>query len=129
MFKKNIVFEDFNGEIKEVSAYFHLSQPEIVRLQVEYEEYGGLAEFINKISATQRPQEILQFFERILTMSYGEKSDDGIYFVKSEESTELFKQSAIYNALFMEMIQDTDVAVDFFNNLMSVNKTIEAGDN
>ena len=59
-------------------------------------------------------------FEKIITGSYGKKSEDGRRFIKSPELTEEFLQSAAYSALFMELISpDSEFTpIDFIKGVL-----------
>ncbi len=46
-------------------------------------------------------------------MAYGQKSDDGKRFIKSEQLREEFSQTAAYSTLFMELAMDDNAAVIF----------------
>jgi len=117
MLKKEVKYVDFDGKEREDTLYFNLTEPEVVRLDVEFE--GGLEEYINNLDEEVNPKDILTLFEQVIRASYGEKSDDGRYFVKEPKSVDLFYQSAAYSALFVELVQDADKAADFFNALLS----------
>ena len=117
MLKKAIKYIDFDGNEQEETLYFNLSEPEVVRLDVQFK--GGLEEYINNLDEKVNPQDILSLFEKVIKASYGEKSDDGRYFVKKEEGIDLFYQSAAYSALFVELVTDADKAATFFNALLS----------
>ena len=117
MLKKAIKYLDFDGNEQEETLYFNLSEPEVVRLDVQFK--GGLEEYINNLDEKVNPQDILSLFEKVIKASYGEKSDDGRYFVKKEEGIDLFYQSAAYSALFVELVTDADKAATFFNALLS----------
>ena len=117
MLKKVIKYIDFDGKKREDTLYFNLTEPEVVRLDVEFP--GGLEEYINNLDEKANPKDILTLFEQVIRAAYGEKSDDGRYFVKDDETVDLFYQSAAYSALFVELIKDADVAAGFFNALLS----------
>ena len=117
MLKKTIKFIDFNGKEQKTVVYFNLIESEIVRLDVEFE--GGLVSYINNLDSKVRPKDILTLFEKVILLAYGQKSEDGLHFLKSEEQAVLFKQSAAYNSLFVSIVQDADAASDFFNRLLS----------
>ncbi len=117
MLKKTIKYVDFDGTPQEETLYFNLNEPEVVRLDVQFE--GGLEEYVNNLDEEVNPQDILSLFEKVLRASYGEKSDDGRYFIKDEEAVNLFYQSAAYAALFVELVTDADTAATFFNALLS----------
>jgi len=116
MLKKKVTYTDFDGLERSEQLYFNLSEPEIVRLDVTYK--GGLEKFINQLDPEERPDEVLDLFETVIRTSYGEKSEDGRFFVKDPEAVAMFMQSAAYSALFMELIQDADSAATFVNGLV-----------
>ena len=117
MLKKEVAFVDFDGNEQTETLYFNLTEPEVVRLDVGFP--GGLKTFVEQIDPVERPQEVLELFEAVIRSSYGKKSDDGRYFNKPEEETKLFMESAVYGALFMELLQDADVAGAFFTGILT----------
>ena len=123
MLKKKVKYVDFDGEKREDTLYFNLTEPEVVRLDVQFP--GGLEEYINNLDEKTNPQDILSLFEKVLRASYGVKSEDGRYFVKEEKDVDLFYQSAAYSALFVELVQDADKAASFFNGLLTTTTVVE----
>lgn len=111
MLKRAIKYKDFEDVDREEIFYFNISKPELVKLQVEKKE--GFGEWINNIVKAENLQVLMEQFERIIMMAYGEKSEDGKHFMKSEELSQRFKSSAAYVALFEEMITDEKAAADF----------------
>lgn len=111
MLEKTVKYRDYNDQEQAETLYFNLTEAEAVRLDLEFE--GGLEAYVNGLSDSE-PAKILALFERLLRLSYGRKSDDGKHFFKSEEEAERFAQSAAYSALFLELMQNTDKAIDFF---------------
>lgn len=117
MLKKTVKYVNFDGKEDKEVLYFNLTEPEVVRLDVQFE--GGLEKFINELDPKSKPQDVLDLFEKLIKASYGEKSEGGRHFIKSPEAASLFYQSAAYSALFVELIQNADKAADFFNGLLS----------
>ncbi len=117
MLKKKITYNDFDGKKRSEELYFNLTEAEVVRLDVSYK--GGLEKFIEQLDPEARPDEVLELFETVIRSSYGEKSEDGRFFVKDRAAVDLFMQSAAYSALFVELIKDSDAAAVFVNGLMS----------
>lgn len=116
MLKREIKYEDFNGnEVSEI-FYFNMSKPELIELEVEYDE--GFGQMLERIIETKESKELINIFKRLVLMSYGQKSDDGKRFIKSEELKEAFAQSAAYSALFMELATDDGAAVTFIRGLL-----------
>lgn len=116
MIKKTIKYKDFDGNPQEDTFYFNLTKAELVKLEASAS--GGLGATLELIVQTRQTTEIVPLFERILLMAYGEKSPDGRFFMKSEEKAQQFKNSAAYDALFMELFGSVDAAAAFVNGLM-----------
>lgn len=116
MLKRPITYEDFNGETVTDIYYFHLSKPELLKLQVG--NAGGLNGLIQRIIETKDGEGIIAEFEKIVLMSYGQKSDDGKRFTKSEELRTEFSQTAAYQTLFMEIATNDTKAVEFLKGIL-----------
>ena len=116
MISKTISYTDFNGVERTEKFYFHLSEAELTELNVSYP--GGLSSYINRISETDDQAEIVAIFKKIVSMSYGIKSDDGRRFQKSEEITRDFLETNAYSELFMELASNADAAIEFINGLV-----------
>lgn len=118
MLTKVVKYTDFNGIERSDTLYFNLSEAELARLEVSYP--GGLEVHVARLNAQERPDEILDLFEKVIRMSYGVKSEDGRYFNKPAEKTEEFMHSAAYSSLFMELLTDADKASKFFSGIVFV---------
>ena len=116
MLKKTITYTDYNGSERTEDFYFNLSKAEI--MEMEMSKAGGLAESITKIVAAQDAPAIIKVFKDLILKAYGEKSDDGKRFIKSEELSEAFAQTEAYSQLFMELATDTDAASTFVNGIV-----------
>lgn len=116
MLKKTITFEDYNGEKHTESFYFHLTKPELLELELDYD--GGLSGAINTIVETNDNKQLVATFKRIIALSYGVKSADGKRFTKSEDIRSDFLDSAAYVELFMQLATDADAAAEFIKGLM-----------
>lgn len=116
MLEKVIKYEDFDGNKREETAYFHLSKPELIEMQVS--EAGGLEKVIKKITEEQDNKKLIALFKDLIVKSYGEKSLDGKRFVKKQELTDAFIQSEAYSELFMELATDSDKASEFIMGIL-----------
>lgn len=116
MLKKTITYLNFNGEEVKEDLYFNLTQAEI--LEMDMQVYGGYASMLQKIVDAKNPKEIVQTFKRFILDSYGEKSDDGKHFMKSDEIRQKFACSQAYSVLFVELISDAKNAAAFVNGVM-----------
>ena len=116
MLKRDITYEDFNGNTVTEAFYFNLSKSEIIELEASYKE--GLQETINKIIQAQDNKSLIREFKKIVLMSYGVKSDDGKRFIKSPQRREEFSQTAAYDALFMDLATSDDAAAKFIQGVI-----------
>lgn len=116
MLKREIKYEDFNGNQTSDVFYFNISKSELVELEVEYEQ--GFAQMLQDIIDAKDNKELVAKFKQIILMAYGEKSPDGKSFIKSEELRNAFSQTAAYQELFMELASDDDAAVAFLSGVL-----------
>lgn len=116
MLKKTIEYEDFNGNTREEDFYFHLSEPELI--EMEMGTAGGLVQMINKIISAQDNEKIVSIFKMLILKAYGEKSDDGRRFIKSDELSTNFSHTAAYSKLFIELASNAEEAAKFVNGII-----------
>lgn len=116
MIKKTVKYEDFNGNQKEATCYFHLSKPEL--LELEYSKKGGFTEWITRLNESQDRKEIFDTVKNLVLSSYGEKSVDGDTFDKSGTIRHNFERSAMYDSLMMELCTSETAIVDFMYGIL-----------
>lgn len=116
MHKEIITYTDLNGVQRTEDFYFNLSKPEIVKMQSSTK--GGYDAQLKSISASSNGALIMEFFENFIKSSYGEKSEDGRRFMKSEEISRSFMETPAYEALFEKLVTDADAASIFVNDVM-----------
>jgi hypothetical protein len=109
--KRNITYEDFDGNQVTDTFYFNLTRTEILDVELGYE--GGMEEFITKVIAAEDLKTLIKEFKKIILLSYGERTPDGKRFIKSDRIREEFSQTAAYDALFMELATNDGSAADF----------------
>ncbi len=57
-------------------------------------------------------------FKNIILSAYGKKSDDGRHFTKNQQLREEFESSEAYSSLFIELVTNTDAAIEFINGVI-----------
>ena len=124
MLKKTITYEDFNGETVSEDFFFHLSKAELVELEMS--QKGGLSEALQRIIATEDTKEIIAEFKNIILSAYGKRSDDGKRFIKNQQLREEFESTEAYSTLFMELLTNTDAAIEFINGVIPQDMAEEA---
>jgi hypothetical protein len=116
MLKRDITYTDFDGEEITESFYFNLMKSELVELEAGHR--GGLDEFIRRIMKTEDHQALISEFKRLILLAYGQKSDDGKRFIKTEQMREEFSQTSAYDVLFMELATNDEAAAVFLKGVL-----------
>ena len=94
----------------------NLKKSELVDLQ--YKTSKGFIAYIEEITKAGDNSELWKAFRDIVLLAYGEKSDDGERFMKSEEISKAFEETEAFSVLIMELIEEDDAASDFINGIM-----------
>jgi hypothetical protein len=123
MLKRDITYEDFNGETVTETFYFNLTKSELVELQVGYE--GGLEATLNKIIKAEDIKSLISEFKNVVLLSYGIRSEDGKRFIKSDQLREEFSQTAAFDALFMDLATNENAAATFVKGVVPASMTAE----
>lgn len=116
MYKKIIKCNDFDGNPIEEEHYFNLTKTELTKMR--FSEKGGFENYIKAIVAANDEPSMVKIFDQIVTSSYGKRTPDGRGFKKSPEIVEEFMSSAAYDALFMELVTNTQSMIDFVNGII-----------
>lgn len=115
MLKKTITYTDYNDVERTEDFYFNLTKAELS--EMELSTSGGLENYIKRIVASRDSTSIIALFKELILKAYGEKSDDGRRFVKSEEISNAFAQTEAYSDLFMELATNAESATAFVNGI------------
>ena len=116
MLKRPITYTDFDGNEITEDFYFNLSASDIVNLDAKYE--GGLEGAIKRIAAAEDKTAMIMEMEKVILASYGERSEDGKRFRKSDELSSDFRYHAAYDVLFFEIISDENKMVEFITQVI-----------
>lgn len=116
MLKKTVTYTDFNGVERTEDFYFNLTEAELVDMDLD--ENGGLAEKLQRIIDSKDMKQIKDYFKWIVLKAYGEKSEDGRRFMKSDERTKAFEETQAYSDIWIELASDETAASEFVNGIM-----------
>ena len=119
MLKKSITYTDLSGETVTEDFYFHLSKADLVEMEMSHK--GGMSAFLQRIAKSEDGKAIISEFKNLILGAYGQKSDDGRRFIKSEALREEFMSSEAYSALFFELCTDANAAAEFVNGIVPPN--------
>lgn len=116
MLKREITYENFDGEMVTEVHHFHFAKNELIDLEVEYE--GGLQAGLQRIIDAKDYKALIKEFKKLVLLSYGIKSEDGKRFIKNDELREEFSQTIAYDTLFMELATDDTKAAEFIIGIL-----------
>lgn len=122
MLKKVVTYKDFDGEERTDEFYFNLTPAECTELQLSKE--GGLSKLLSKIVTERNNEKLMEYFKKIILMSYGERTLDSkgrIIHLKNDRLREEFQSSAAFSAIYMELAFDDKAAADFVNGILPSN--------
>lgn len=111
MFKQNIAYVDFNGVERKEDFYFHLSLPEVTRLEAEIGR--PMDEHVKDLVSNQDLKTLIDFLEKMILNSFGRKTADGKSFHKSKELRLEFEHSQAYAELFEMLLTNPELAKKF----------------
>ena len=129
MLKYPITYTDYEGQTLTEDFYFNLSPTELMKMELG--TTGGLKASLEKIIAARDIPSIMEVFEKIILTAYGVKTADGKGFSKVDPKTgvkyaDIFKETAAYDVLFMELATDDKKAANFINNVIPASVAEEA---
>jgi hypothetical protein len=114
MLKKRIAYVDYNGASREEDFYFNLTKAELMELELG----GGLSENLKRIVESEDMEAIVRNFKEVILSAYGQKSEDGKRFMKSDALREAFYENPAYSELFIELASNPDSAVEFIKGIL-----------
>lgn len=116
MITETITYRDYNGNERTEQCNFNISKAELV--EMELGTYGGMQQKLERIMAEQDHTKLVEIFKDLILKSYGEKSPDGKYFMKSPEISAKFAATEAYSELFMKLAVDAEYAAKFVNGIL-----------
>lgn len=143
MLKKTIKYVDYNGVERTENLYFHVSKAsvltasndvysEIMNAANELQDRAKLLEGmevteVNEENAFDPNNQVLaesirmvaRLLDRLIDLSYGKRSEDGLRFVKSKEVLDEFKSSMAYDAFIEQMLANQEEMIEFINKLVA----------
>lgn len=100
----------FTEEKEDVDLYFHLTEAELVHLNLansnKYSKYSTM-------SKEDVGEEEIKLFEKLIEKAYGQKTPDGL-FIKDETARKAFLCSPAYSALLMKIMNNDGITMKDF---------------
>lgn len=104
MLKEVISYIDYNGEETTEVAYFNMTIVELTRFEAKLGE--SITDYTEKLAKEKNLNKMIAFMEELILSSYGRKSEDGSRFLKREEWTKDFEESAAYAEMFTRLLTE-----------------------
>ncbi len=121
MYTLSVPFKDLHGKPRNATLEFNLFEREVVKLLREFQHVFKQGEAwkaeadLRELDAAEIT-EYFDNFEEIVLSSYGKSSPDGLSFDKSIRFG--FEDTAVFNALMMMFVTDTDALLKFLTGVM-----------
>lgn len=120
MYEQVIPFKDYKNNPRNMKVQLNLDEREIFKLFPEFQRVLSwrdslMGEDIRELS----PEEVRDFYndlEEILLAAWGELSEDGLNFVKTDKYK--FESSALFNALMVMFVTDQAAANKMIDALL-----------
>lgn len=118
MFKTDITYTNFLGTEVTETLRFNLTETELLDLIKDDPKFD--TGFLAYVSQEKDYIKAMDMIRRLIVVSYGEVSDDGKYFRKSDERAIDFLQSAAYEAFKDKLLSDREgkLVVDFMLGIL-----------
>lgn len=116
MVKKAITFTNFNGEEKTEDFYFHLTEADLIGLNLEFGK-DGIEKAMEDFTVNEDLLGIYNFMQKTIAMAVGKKTPDG-RFVKSDLIKENFISSQAYSDMLVEFFEDPDKFTAFVEGII-----------
>lgn len=123
MLQHTITYDDFDGNERTETFFFHLTQSSIVEIAMDVLGFDAgpnidVNAILDRIIARGNASEVMATFRSLIEKSVGVKSDDGVRFVQDKDFVDGFMQSNAYQELFMHLMTDEKFRDDFFEKAL-----------
>lgn len=116
MIKHAITYKNFRGEEVFNELWFNLSKAEILKLQAQ--DGKDLEATLREVAASNDPKLIIDKFTEIVLLAWGEISEDGEEFVKSEAARARFANTAAFDAFLGELLSYKIDPIEFLKGVL-----------
>jgi len=126
MYARDITYTDYNGVERTEKFYFNLNKAELLNMELEYQEKGGIKNAMNKMMDDKDAKGVVKLITWMIRHAYGEKSADGKQFLKNDAIMDGFVSTEAYSNLIMDLLNDSDKLGDFMAKIMPADIREEA---
>lgn len=115
MLKKEITYENFDGDEVTETFYFALNRAEMAELEVTFGDEGLEAHFKKAVASGDRGK-IFSLYKHLLSRMVGRR--EGSLFIKDESIQKAFLYSGAYDAMFVELFQHPEQILVLFREAL-----------
>lgn len=116
MVKKNITYNNYEGQPETKTFYFNLSRFEW--LELEAYTKGGLTDNLKHALETNNLKKTIDLLKRIILRAYGERDLETGEFIKNDDLAIKFSKTEAFSELFYELAYDEKKSNEFFSGLI-----------
>lgn len=109
MLKKTITYTDYNDIERTEDFYFNLNKAEVA--EWNFKNNGSLDIQLQRLLNKGDMEGILKVYKDIILAAYGEKSDDGKRFIKSEQLSKEFSETEAFANLYVDLLSDNGAKI------------------
>lgn len=121
MYKKTLTYTNLNGEQVTEKLYFNLSKRDALKIFGKYSngtlDKDSLQVYLDKLKDSKDVVKMISFIEDVILSAYGEKSEDGKYFMKDNVIRTRFENSVAYAELFEELFTNPNELNEFVKGI------------
>lgn len=121
MYKKTLTYTNLNGEQVTESLYFNLSKRDALKIFGKYSngtlDGKALQLYLDKLKGSKDVAKMVSFIEDVILSAYGEKSEDGKYFMKDNVIRTRFENSVAYAEVFEELFTSPKELNEFIKGI------------
>lgn len=130
MLKKEFHYTDYNGDEQKLEAYFQLMKNDAIDMNYEFQEEGGLIEYVKKLvkESKEHPddppkQDFIRFVRLLVSKAYGVRPrKDPSLFLKEDEYgkplVQRFKGTPAYDDFVFDLLTGKEDLAEFTNGIM-----------
>lgn len=121
MLKELVKYTDYNDVEQEETLYFNLTKTELadmLDLKPRLEAWSKMTTGPDRDLTDPEIKEMLAIVKFLIEKSYGQRSEDGKHFRKSQQIFDDFSQSAVYDAFVFGMFQFPERAIEFMMGIL-----------
>ena len=124
MLKETVTYKDYNGNERTEELYFNMNQFELTEFAASLPDdlFDAITDAndkqVDNSSMTIRVVEklgrvgVIDFIKRLVLDSYGVKSEDGLYFEKSDEIKRKFSQTVAFDTVMTKLLFSSKIGPD-----------------